>query len=62
MSQLRAFDLALAPDKRSGSFVVCGGKVPDRLRQLLGTAKARAGQGFSGKDAEPDFDLIKPAR
>ena len=24
MSQLRAFDLALAPDKRSGSFVVCG--------------------------------------
>jgi NAD(P)-dependent dehydrogenase (short-subunit alcohol dehydrogenase family) len=58
MSQLRAFDLALAPDKRSGSFVVCGGEVPDRLR----TAKARAGQGLSGKDAEPDFDLIKPAR
>src|ERR1700730_3293285 len=62
MSQLRAFDLALAPDKRSGSFVVCGGEVPDCLRQLLGTAKARAGQGLSGKDAEPDFDLIKPAR
>jgi hypothetical protein len=51
MSQLRAFDLALAPDKWGGSFVVCGGEVPDRLRQLLGTAKARAGQGLSGKDA-----------
>ena len=25
-------------------FVVCGGEVPDCLRQLLGTAKARAGQ------------------
>src|SRR6202047_134120 len=62
MSQLRAFDLALAPDKWSGSFVVCGGEVPDCLRQLLGTAKARAGQGLSGKEAEPDFDLIKPAR
>ena len=61
MSQLRAFDLALAPDKWSGSFVVCG-EVPDCLRQLLGTAKARAGQGLSGKDAEPDFDLINPAR
>src|SRR5712671_3923925 len=62
MSQLRAFDLALAPDKRSGPFVVCGGEVLDRLLQLLGTAKARAGQGLSGQDAEPDLDLVKPAR
>src|SRR5713101_1272425 len=62
MSQLRAFDLALAPDERGGTFVVCGGEVLDRLLQLLGTAKARAGQGLSGKDAEPDLDLVKPAR
>src|SRR6266481_4885042 len=62
MSQLRAFDLALAPDKRSGPFVVCGREVLDRLLQPLGTAKARAGQGLSGQDAEPDLDLVKPAR
>src|SRR6201984_859208 len=62
MSQLRAFDLAFAPDKRGGPLIVGGGKVVDRLLQLLGTAKARAGQGLSGKDAEPDLDLVKPAR
>src|SRR5271167_3000226 len=62
MSQLRAFDLALAPDERSGPLIVCGGEILDRLRQLLGTAKARAGQGLSGKDAEPDLDLVKPTR
>ena len=62
MSQLRTFDLALAPDERSGPLVVCGGEILDRLRQLLGTAKARAGQGLSGKDAEPDLDLVKPTR
>jgi hypothetical protein len=58
MSQLRPFDLALAPDKRRGSFVVGGGEVLDRLLQLFGTAKARAGQGLSGKDAEPDLDRL----
>ena len=62
MSQLRAFDLALAPDKRGGPLIVGGGEVVGRLRQLLGAAKARAGQGLSGKDAEPDLDLVKPAR
>src|ERR1700747_404254 len=62
MSQLRAVDLALAPDKRRGALVVRGGEVLDRLPQLLGTAKARAGQGLSGEDAEPDLDLVKPAR
>src|ERR1700722_14018771 len=62
MSQLRAFDLALAPDKGGGMLVICGGEVLDRLLQLLGTAKARAGQRLSGKDAEPDLDLVKPAR
>src|SRR5215467_4795710 len=62
MSQLRALDLALAPDERSGTFVVGGGEVLDRLRELFGTAKARAGQGLSGKDAEPDLDLVDPAR
>src|ERR1700746_620927 len=62
MSQLRAFDLAFAPDKRGGSLIVGGSEVLDRLLQLLGTAKARAGQGLSGKDAEPDLDLVKPAR
>ena len=46
---MRAFDLALAPDKRRGALVVRGGEVLDRLPQLLGTAKARAGQGLSGK-------------
>ena len=61
MSQLRAFDLALAPDKRGGTLVVCGGEVLDCLLQLLGTAKARAGQGLSGKDAESDLDLVEPA-
>jgi len=49
MSQLRALDLAFAPDKRGGVFVVCGGKVVDRLLQVLDSAKARAGQGLSGK-------------
>src|ERR1700747_175885 len=62
MSQLRAFDLAFAPDKRGGPLIVGGGKVVDRLLQLLGTAKARTGQGLSGKDAEPDLHLVKPAR
>src|SRR5271168_4636565 len=62
MSQLCTFDLALSPDKRGGAFVVRGGEVLDCLLQLLGTAKARAGQRLSGKDAEPDLDLIKPAR
>jgi len=62
MSQLRAFDLALAPDKRRGALVVRGGEVLDRLAQLLGTAKARAGQGLSGEDAKPNLDLVKPAR
>ena len=62
MSQLRAFDLALAPDKRRGALVVRGGEVLDRLPQLLGTAKARAGQGLSGEDAKPNLDLVKPAR
>jgi hypothetical protein len=62
MAQLRALDLALAPDKRGCPLIVCGGEVVDRLLQLLGTAKARAGQGLSGKDAEPDLDLVKPAR
>jgi hypothetical protein len=61
MPQLRAFDLALAPDKRRSTFVVRGGEVLDRLRQLLSAAKARAGQGFSGEDAEPDLHLVKPA-
>src|SRR6516225_404328 len=62
MSQLRAFDLALAPDKRRGALVVRGGEVLDRLPQLLGTAKASAGQGLSGEDAKPNLDLVKPAR
>src|SRR3974377_1161635 len=62
MSQLRAFDLALAPDERGGPLIVGGGEVVDRLRQLLGTSKARAGQRLSGKDAEPDLDLVEPAR
>src|SRR5437667_1165214 len=62
MSESRGIDLALAPDKRGGALVVCGGEIPDRLLQLLGAAKARAGQGLSGKDAEPDLHLIKPAR
>jgi hypothetical protein len=62
MAQLRALDLAFAPDKRRGSFVVGGGEVVDRLHQLLGTAKARPGQGLPGEDAEPDLDLVKPAR
>src|ERR1700680_4520125 len=62
MAQLRALDLALAPDKRGGPLIVCGGEIVDRLLQLLGTAKARAGQGLSGKDAEPDLDLVKPVR
>lgn len=38
--------------------VVGEGEVVDRLRQLLGTAKARAGQRLSGEDAEPDLDLL----
>ena len=59
MSQLRAIDLALAPDKRRSTFVVRSGEVLERLRQLLGAAKARAGQGFSGEDAEPDLHLVK---
>ena len=62
MSQLRTFDLTLAPHKRGGMFVVCGGEVQDRLLQLLGTTKARAGQGLPGEDAEPNLHLIKPAR
>src|SRR5262249_29534434 len=62
MSQLRAFDLPLAPNKRGSSLVIHGGEVADRVRQLLGTAKARAGQGLLGKDAEPDLDLVQPAR
>ena len=62
MSQLRAFDLALAPDKRRGALVVRGSEVLDRLPQLLGTAKASAGQGLSGEDAKPNLDLVKPAR
>jgi hypothetical protein len=49
MSQLRPFDLALAPDKRRGSFVVGGGEVLDRLLKLLGTAKARADNAFRVK-------------
>ena len=49
MPQLRAFDLALAPHKRGGMFVVCGGEVLDRLLQLLGTAKARASNAFRVK-------------
>ena len=61
MAQLRAFDLALAPDERGGAFVVCSGEVLDRLLQLLGTAKARTSQRLSGKDAEADLDLVKPA-
>ena len=62
MSQLRAFDLALAPDKRRGALVVRGSEVLDRLPQLLDTAKASAGQGLSGEDAKPNLDLVKPAR
>src|ERR1700757_3325963 len=62
MPQLGAFDLALSPDKRRSTFVVRGGEVLDRLGQLLGAAKARAGQGLSGEDAEPDLHLVKPAR
>ena len=46
MSQLRAFDLALAPDKRRSTFVVRSGELVDRLGQLLGAAKARAGQAW----------------
>src|ERR1700749_4972976 len=61
MAQLCTFDLALSPDKRRSTFVVRSGEVLDRLRQLLGAAKARTGQGFSGEDAEPDLHLVKPA-
>jgi hypothetical protein len=39
-----------------------GGEVLDRLRQLLGAANARTGQGLSGEDAESDLHLVKPAR
>ena len=56
-----AFDLALAPDKRRSTFVVRSGEVLDRLGQLLGAAKARAGQGLSGEDTKPDLHLVKPA-
>src|SRR5271167_4855098 len=61
MSQLRAFDLTLAPHKRGGMFVVYSGEIADRLLQLLGTTKAGAGQGLSGEDAEPNLHLVKPA-
>src|SRR6516165_5347215 len=61
MSQLRALDLAFSPDKRGGAFVVCGGEVLDRLLEVLDSAKARAGQGLSGKNAKPDLYLIEPA-
>ena len=40
MAQLRGFDRALAPDKRGGTFVLRGGELVDRRRQLLGTAEA----------------------
>jgi hypothetical protein len=62
MAQLRAFDLALAPDKRGGVFVVRSGEVVDDMLQLFDAAKARAGQGLSGKDAKPDLYLVKPVR
>ena len=62
MSQLCPLDLAFTPDKRGGAFVVRGGEVLDRSRELLDSAKARAGQGLSGKNAEPDHHLVKPAR
>jgi hypothetical protein len=38
MPQLRAFDLAFAPDKRCGVFIVRGGEVLDRLLELLDVA------------------------
>src|SRR5271166_211247 len=62
MAQLRAFDLALAPNKRGSTLVVCGGEVVDRFLQLLGATEARARQGLSGKDAKPDLDLVQPTR
>jgi hypothetical protein len=62
ISQLRTSNLPLAPHERRGVLVVDGSECMDGRAQLLDTVKAGVLQRLALKDAEPDFNLVEPAR